>query len=121
MMRASATTGASPTSDAPLLSAGTTFAIWYHTHVALNIKDPETEVLAAEVAQLAGESKARAIKVALQERRERLRRQGSRTRSESLQSFLEEEVWPLMPPDQLGRRLTRQEEDAILGYGPEGY
>ncbi len=34
--------------------------------------------------------------------------------------FLEHEVWPLVPADQLGRRLTRAEEDAILGYGPEG-
>jgi hypothetical protein len=37
--------------------------------VALNIKDRETERLAAEVAALAGETKTRAVKVALQERR----------------------------------------------------
>jgi len=36
--------------------------------VALNIKHRETEQLAAEVAALAGESKTRAVKVALQER-----------------------------------------------------
>jgi antitoxin VapB len=34
--------------------------------------------------------------------------------------FLEHEVWPLVPADQLGRRLSRDERDAILGYGPEG-
>lgn len=33
--------------------------------------------------------------------------------------YLEEEVWPKAPPDQLGRRLSREEEDEILGYGPE--
>jgi antitoxin VapB len=33
--------------------------------------------------------------------------------------YLEEEVWPKAPPGQLGRRLSREEEDEILGYGPE--
>ena len=40
--------------------------------MALNIKDPETEQLAAQVAALAGETKTRAVKVALRERKERL-------------------------------------------------
>ena len=35
--------------------------------------------------------------------------------------YLEREVWPGLPPSQIGRTLTRQEEDEILGYGPEGY
>ena len=34
--------------------------------------------------------------------------------------FLERKAWPTMPKDQLGRRLTREEEDAILGYGSAG-
>jgi hypothetical protein len=34
--------------------------------------------------------------------------------------FLEDEVWPRIPADQLGRRLTPDEEDEILGFGPEG-
>jgi hypothetical protein len=34
--------------------------------------------------------------------------------------YLEEELWPTAPPDQLGRRLSREEEDDILGYGPGG-
>ena len=34
--------------------------------------------------------------------------------------FLEKEVWPTAPEGQLGRRLSRAEEDEILGYGPEG-
>ena len=33
--------------------------------------------------------------------------------------YLEEEVWPVARPDQLGRRLSREEEGEILGYGPE--
>jgi antitoxin VapB len=34
--------------------------------------------------------------------------------------FLVHDVWPLIPADQVGRRLSRDEEDAVLGYGPEG-
>jgi antitoxin VapB len=34
--------------------------------------------------------------------------------------FLQREVWPNVPPEELGRRLARDEEEAILGYGPEG-
>ena len=41
-------------------------------------------------------------------------------RGNSFLRYLEEEVWPKVPTDQLGRRLSREEEDEILGYGPEG-
>ena len=41
-------------------------------------------------------------------------------RGERLRRFLEQEVWPLVPEEQRGRPLSRVEEDAILGYGPEG-
>ena len=34
--------------------------------------------------------------------------------------FLEKKVWPTIPKDELGRRLSREEEDNILGYGPAG-
>jgi antitoxin VapB len=40
--------------------------------MALNIKDPETVRLAAEVAALAGETKTGAVRQALKERKERL-------------------------------------------------
>ena len=38
--------------------------------MALNIKDPETERLASEVAKLAGETKTQAVRTALTERKE---------------------------------------------------
>jgi antitoxin VapB len=89
--------------------------------MALNIKDPEAERLAAEVAAMTGESKTRAIKVALQERRERLALRVVRwDRGEALRRFLEQEVWPEVPRSVLGRRVTRKEREAILGYGPDG-
>jgi antitoxin VapB len=87
----------------------------------LNIKDPETERLAAEVAALTGESKTRAIRVALQERKQRLAfRVKKRSRKDEMLRFLDRDVWPRVPAHELGRRLTQEEEDAILGYGPEG-
>ena len=89
--------------------------------MALNIKDPEAERLAAEVAAMTGESKTRAIRVALEERRQRLAtRVIRRDRGKALRRFLVEEVWPQIPARLLGRRLGRRETDAILGYGPEG-
>jgi antitoxin VapB len=33
---------------------------------------------------------------------------------------LEEEIWPLIPEDQLGKPLSKEEEEEILGIGPEG-
>jgi antitoxin VapB len=89
--------------------------------VALNIKNAEVERLAGEVAQMAGESKTEAVRRALLERRQRLvYRLGGGDREARARRFLEEEVWPRVPRDQLGRRLTGAEEDEILGYGPEG-
>ena len=89
--------------------------------MALNIKDRETEKLAADVAALAGESKTRAVKVALLERKQPLAlRVVRRDRAEELRRFLEQEVWPQVPRGVLGKRVTRREREAILGYGREG-
>ena len=88
--------------------------------MALNLKNPDVERLAAEVARLAGESKTEAIRRALEERRRRLKGTDvDRHRARVLQ-LLRRTIWPAVPKTQLGRRLTRAEEDAILGYGPDG-
>jgi len=89
--------------------------------MALNIKDPETEQLAAEVAALAGESKTGAIRVALRERKQRLEleRPGADRASELIR-WLEEEVWPTLPPGRRGRAPSREEQDELLGYGRLG-
>jgi antitoxin VapB len=86
----------------------------------LNIKNAEVERLATEVARLTGESKTEAIRRALHERRHRLKGVSSRDRRARVLRFLEEKVWPTLPKSQRGRRLTRAEEDKILGYGPGG-
>jgi antitoxin VapB len=89
--------------------------------MALNIKDPETERLAGEVAALTGETKTRAINVALQERWARLvAAQAASDRSARLLRFLTDEAWPQVPPALLGRAPSKAEREAILGYGPEG-
>ena len=89
--------------------------------MALNIKDPEAERLAAEIAAITGESKTRAVRIALKERKERLAvGVVRRDRVQELLRFLEEEIWPQMPRAALGKRVSRREREAILGYGPRG-
>jgi len=88
--------------------------------MALNLKNREVERLAAEVARLTGESKTEAIRRALEERQRRLKGPPAAERRKRLLRLLRSKVWPSIPKNQLGRRLTRDEEDAILGYGPEG-
>ena len=88
--------------------------------MAMNIKDPEAERLAAEVASLTGESKTAAVRNALRERRERLNvKNGLRRRN--LTRFLEDEIWPQVPAElQDQSPMTKAEREDILGYGSEG-
>lgn len=87
----------------------------------LNLKDPLAIRLATEIAALTGESKTRAIRVALEERRDRLSfRVAVSDRAADLTRLLQEEIWPAVPPRHLGKRLTKRQRERILGYGPEG-
>ena len=87
----------------------------------LNIKDPETERLAREVATLTGESKTGAIRTALRERRARLVLQrASGDREQALRILLEDEIWPSLPNEILGHAPSPSEQDEILGYGDDG-
>lgn len=89
--------------------------------MSLNIKNPEVVRLAAQVARLAGETKTEAIRRALEERKARLKlKAGGRPQAESLRQFLQEEVWSKLPKEALGKVLSREEEEAILGYGEHG-
>jgi antitoxin VapB len=88
--------------------------------MALNIKDPETERLAAEVAALTGTTKTGAIRDAL---RQVLRAKSAPSvmqREERITRFLEDEIWPLIPPDQLGKPVSKAEREEILGFGRDG-
>ena len=89
--------------------------------MALNIKNKEVEELATEVSRMAGETKTEAIRQALIQRKLRIQTKGAHwNRKERLLQFLERDVWPYIPPGELGRVLTREEEDEILGFGPDG-
>lgn len=94
--------------------------------MALNIKNKEVERLATEVAQMARETKTQAIRRALEERKQRMLSEGvpsadPEQRVREMIEFLEREVWPLIPPEQLGKPISQEEQDEILGYGPHGY
>ncbi len=88
--------------------------------MALNIKNVTVERLAGEVAQLTGESKTEAIRKALEDRKRRLVAAPAGDRRAAVLTFLKKRVWTGIPKEEKGRVLTRAEEDAILGYGPDG-
>jgi antitoxin VapB len=88
--------------------------------MALNIKNPAVERLAGEVALLTGETKTEAIRKALEDRKRRLVAAPAEDRRASVLAFLKKRVWNGIPKEEKGRVLTRAEEDAILGYGPDG-
>jgi len=90
--------------------------------VALNIKNPEVERLATEVAQLAKETKTEAIRRALEERKVRLKFGPSpEEKYRRAVEYLQREVWPHILPEFRGKPMTKQEREEILGYGPNGY
>ena len=90
--------------------------------MALNIKNPEVERLATEVAQLARETKTEAIRRALEERKVRLKVGSSpEEKYRRTMEYLQREVWPHIPPEDRGKVMTKQEEEEILGIGPNGY
>lgn len=89
--------------------------------MALNLKSPAVEKLAAELSEITGESKTEAIRRALEERKQRLAIQvPQEDRALRLKRFLEEEIWTVIPARLLGKRLSKKEEAKILGYGSKG-
>jgi len=89
--------------------------------VALNIKNPDVERLADEVARLTGETKTEAIRQALLARRDSLSARASGlTRARRLEVFLQRRAWPLLPSGRTAPALSKQDRERILGYGPEG-
>jgi hypothetical protein len=41
-------------------------------------------------------------------------------RKARLRRFLEQEIWPSIPPSLRGKTISKVEREEILGYGPEG-
>ncbi|HEX4951920.1 MAG TPA: type II toxin-antitoxin system VapB family antitoxin [Thermoanaerobaculia bacterium] len=90
--------------------------------MALNLKNSAVETLVEEVAEMTGETKTEAVRKALAERKERLALKSlqRQDREERFLRYLREEIWPNVPPGELGRVLTKAEEEEILGLGPDG-
>lgn len=89
--------------------------------MAISIKNPEVDRLLDQITAMTGESKTEAVRRALAERKARLRQRVSPgERRDRLRRFLEDEVWSVVPKDQLGRAPDKAERETILGYGDEG-
>ena len=90
----------------------------------LHITDTETEKLAAEVAEMTGDTKTGAVREALREKKKRLeaqKKRGSKGRPQSMQKWLEEEVSPLIPEEERGQPpMSKEEVEDILGFGEGG-
>jgi antitoxin VapB len=89
--------------------------------MALNIKNDDVEKLLEEVVSMTGESKTEAVRKALEERRRRLAlsTMGS-SNGDRLLAFFQDEIWPQIPQELLGTKLTKAEEEEILGFGEDG-
>lgn len=89
--------------------------------MALNLKSAEVERLVEEVTRMTGESKTEAVRKALLERKERLGLHVvKRDREAEMLLWLESEVWSKIPPELRGKGISQEEQDEILGYGPDG-
>lgn len=87
---------------------------WYHLPVALNIKDPEVDRLAAELADRLHTSKTAAIRHALSAQLAFLESRAG-DREAQLLDILRTEIWPLLA-DRFP--ITKLEREQILGYDP---
>lgn len=83
--------------------------------MALNIKDPDVDRLAEELATRMGHgNKTKAIRDALRAQISLLEAQAT-DRAEHLLDVLRTEIWPLLPDP---TPLTRAQREEILGYDP---
>lgn len=88
--------------------------------MAVNIKNDRVEQLLDEVTGLTGETKTEAIRRALEERRDRLVLDAGTRPVDRMLRVLEREIWPAIPAAVRGVRLSKAEEERLLGYGPDG-
>jgi antitoxin VapB len=89
--------------------------------MGLNIKNPEVERLVAEVAAATGQSKTEAIRQAMLDRKEKLALPPLEERMRQIMEKMDRELLPLIPEELRGKPLTQEEQDEILGYGPDGH
>ncbi len=82
--------------------------------MALNIKNAEVERLATEIARATGETKTEAIRKALLDRQKQLDLPTLEERWKKIRDDLERDVWSKLPPDVRGKRIPKEEYDALF-------
>jgi antitoxin VapB len=85
--------------------------------VALNIKDTETEKLAAELAARLNISKTAAIRQALRAQLAVLESRDHQRLDQALE-VLRSEIWPLTDGS---APITKKDREAMLGYDEQGF
>ena len=75
--------------------------------MALHIEDPEVERLARELGERRGVSVEDALREALTS--------AVQTRTQIVDAWFEARMRPIIPPFELGRTLSKAEEEALLG------
>lgn len=79
----------------------------------ITIEDPELEQFIRELADEKEVDDVEAIRALVVKHRDVERRLAS------VMEWLRNDVWPHIPPEHLGKRITREEKAVLLGYGPD--
>ena len=88
--------------------------------MALTLKNPEVEALAAELAALTGKSKTEAVRQALLDRRDRLLLAQEGIKKTASRAIPETHIWPAIPKKVLSKSVSKADLEHILGFGPGG-
>ncbi len=78
-----------------------------------SIKSDRVAELLEDILERTGESKVKAVTVALERRLEELK---THNRAERTLNWLETHVWPQLTPEIRGRAPTKQEQEELLGF-----
>jgi hypothetical protein len=79
----------------------------------ITINDPELEQFIRELADEKEVDDVAAIRALVVKYREVERKKAA------VMEWLRNDVWPYIPPEHLGKPITREEKAVLLGYGPD--
>jgi antitoxin VapB len=80
--------------------------------MAITIEDPELEQFIRELAEEKEVDDIEAIRALIVKHRDVARKKAA------VMEWLRNDVWPYIPPEHLGKPITREEKAQLLGYGP---
>jgi antitoxin VapB len=78
----------------------------------ITINDPELEQFIRELAEKKEVDDVEAIRALVVKHRE------VEHKKAAVMEWLRNDVWPYIPPEHLGKPITREEKAQLLGYGP---